>query len=110
MGQESIYHNSQDTLLYKHNKSLLNQVELCYIQNKFAIKNDYNEYKALHDFLLIDIYKTKNSEVVEFLNKKLNGCLGKGTIEVVDLKTLQLKNKELNKYYYVQPTWKKSEW
>ena len=109
-GQGNIFKNNRQTLFNKHNKSLMNQVELWYINDKFAIETEYKEEKALHEYLLKEMYKTDNCEVIDFLNKKLRGALGDENIDIVDLKTMQTKYRDINNYYYTAPVWTNTEW
>ena len=81
-GRDNIYDTNQRTLFNKHNKSLMNQVELWYINDKFAIETEYKEEKALHEYLLKEMYKTDDCEVIDFLNKKLRGALGDENIDI----------------------------
>lgn len=109
-GQDNIFKNDKQTLFKKHNKSLMNQVELWYINDKFAVKTEYKEEKALQDYLLKEMYSTKNCEVIDFLNKKLRGALGDENIDIVNLKTMQTKYRDINNYYYTAPVWTNTEW
>ena len=108
-GQHNIFENNQEYLFNKHNKSLMNQVELWYIKDKFAVKTEYKEEKALHEYLLKEMYKTDNCEVIKFLNKKLRGALGDENIDIVELNTLQTKYRDINNYYYSAATYEKVE-
>ena len=108
-GQGNIFKNNRQTLFNKHNKSLMNQVELWYINDKFAIETEYKEEKALHEYLLKEMYKTDNCEVIDFLNKKLRGALGDENIDIVNLKTMQTKYRDINNYYYSAATYEKVE-
>ena len=109
-GRDNIFKNDRQTLFNKHNKSLINQVDLWYINDKFAIKTEYREEKALQDYLLKEMYKTDNCEVIDFLNKKLRGALGDENIDIVDLKTMQTKYRDINNYYYSAANYEKVEW
>ena len=88
----------------------MNQVELWYINDKFAVKTEYKEEKALHEYLLKEMYKTNDCEVIDFLNKKLRGALGDENIDIVNLKTMQTKYRDINNYYYTAPVWTNTEW
>lgn len=109
-GQHNIFDNNQKNLFNKHNKSLMNQVELWYINDKFAVKTEYKEKKALQDYLLKEMYSTKNCEVIDFLNKKLRGALGDEDIDIVSLKTMQTKYRDINNYYYSATNYERVEW
>lgn len=69
-GQQNLFENNQENLFNKHNKCLIKQVDMWYIKEKFAIETEYDEKKALHEYLLKEMYKTDNCEVIEYLNKK----------------------------------------
>ena len=110
VGQENIFEYNKKTLFNKHNKSLINQVDLWYINDKFAIKTEYKEEKALQDYLLKEMFATKNCEIIDFLNKKLRGALGDENIDIVNLKTMQTKYRDINNYYYSAANYEKVEW
>ena len=108
-GQENIFEYDKQTLFNKHNDSLINQVDLWYINDKFTIKTEYKEEKALQDYLLKEMFATKNCETIDFLNKKLRGALGDEDIDIVNLKTMQTKYRDINNYYYSAATYEKVE-
>lgn len=68
-GQQNLFENNQENLFNKHNKCLIKQVDMWYIKEKFAIETEYDEKKALHEYLLKEMYKTDNCEVIEYLNE-----------------------------------------
>ena len=68
-GRDNIYNTNQTTLFKKHNKSLMNQVELWYIKDKFAVQTEYDGNKALYSYLLKDMLITHDCELIKFLNK-----------------------------------------
>ena len=109
-GRDNIFKNDRQTLFNKHNKSLINQVDLWYINDKFAIKTEYKEEKALQDYLLKEMFATKNCEIIDFLNKKLRDALGDENIDIVNLKTMQTKYRDINNYYYSAANYEKVEW
>lgn len=104
-GRDNIFKNDKETLFNKHNKSLIHQVDLWYISDKFAIETEYKEKKALQDYLLKEMYSTKNCEVIDFLNKKLRGALGDENIKIVKLPELETQYSDINNYYYTAPVW-----
>ena len=108
-GQDNIFSNDQQALFNKYNDSLINQVDLWYINDKFAVKTEYKEEKALKDYLLKEMFATKNCEIIDFLNKKLRGALGDENIDIVNLKTMQTKYRDINNYYYSAATYEKVE-
>jgi hypothetical protein len=109
-GKQNIFKYDQKILFKKHNESLINQVDLWYINDKFAIENDYNEEKSLYTYLMKEVYATKNCEVIDFLNKKFRGALGDENIDIVNLKTMQTKYRDINNYYYTAANYEKVEW
>lgn len=109
-GQQQIFDYNQENLLNKYNSCLMKQVDLWYINDKFAIKTEYKEEKALQHYLLKEMFTTKNCEVIDFLNKKLRGALGDENIDIVDLKTMQTKYRDINNYYYSAANYEKVEW
>ena len=50
----------------------MKQVDLWYIQDKFAIKTEYEEEKTLHDYLMVEMLKTDNCETIASLTKITN--------------------------------------
>lgn len=98
-GQNQIKQYNQETLFNKYNKELMNQVKMWYIEDKFAIKTDYDEYKTLEIFLFKELYATEDCEVKKFLRKKFRGALDKN-IKIVDLKSLQTEHRDINNYFY----------
>jgi len=109
-GQHQIYNTNRNTLFNKHNKLLMNQVDLEYLSDKFAVKTEYKETDLIHNYLLKELYETKNCEVLDFLNKKLNGALGDENIDIVNLKSMQIKYRDINNYYYTAANYEKVEW
>jgi len=110
-GQQQIKKYNREAILQQSSKDLLEQADLYYLKEKFAIKTKYDELKSLHKLLLKEALCTKNCEIKNFLDKKLRGALTDDNIEVVDLKTLQTKYRDINNYYYNEPfTWTKNDW
>lgn len=109
-GQQNIFYNNQENLFNEHNKMLMNQVDLWYMEDKFAVKTKYNKNKTLLSYLFKEVYKTDNCELIKFINKKLRGALGDENIDIVDLKTMQTKYRDINNYYYTASNYEKVEW
>lgn len=110
MGQHSIFKNDRNTLFNKHNTLLMKQVDLEYLSDKFAVKKEIKETDLIHNYLLKEVYKTDNCEVLDFLNKKLNGALGDENIDIVNLKSMQIKYRDINNYYYTSTNYEEVEW
>lgn len=110
-GKQSLEKNNREALFNKHRKSLLNQVNLWYIKDKFAIKTDFSENQALLDYLMVDTMSSTNCEIDDFINRRLLGALGDAHIDIVELKSMQIKYRAINNYYYTAPTWQPNvEW
>ena len=77
----------------------MHQLDLWYIQDKFAVKTEYKEEDIVYNYLLKEVYKTENCEVIDFLNKKLNGALTEENVDLVNLQSLQIKYRDINNYY-----------
>lgn len=99
-GQVQIKDYNQYTLLDKYQKKLECQVKDWYMQEHFAVKTNYNETEALQAYLFSDLYSTKNCELQMFISKSIRGELGCENIDIVDLKTMQVKYRDINNYYY----------
>ena len=111
-GQQQIKKYNREAILQESSKNLLEQADLYYLKEKFAIKTKYDELKTIHNFMLKETLCTKNCEIKNFLDKKLRGALTEDNIDIVDLKTLQTKYRDINNYYYYSEpfTWTKNDW
>ena len=108
-GKQNQFENNQETLFNKHNKLLMNDVDLWYINDKFAIKTEYNENTAMYNYLMKDLYQTSDCELIKFINRKLRGVLEEDDIDIVDLKTMQLKYRDINNFYYTAANYEEVE-
>ena len=106
-GQLQIEKYNQESLYDYHSDKLLRQADLYYLKEKFAVKTEYNELETLHSYLLKDILCTDSCEIVKFIDKKVRGVLEDEDIDVVDLKTMQLKHRDIINNYY---TTEQFEW
>lgn len=110
-GQQNQFENSQEALFNKHNKALLNQIDLWYINEKFAIKTEYNENKTMYNYLMKNLYQTDNCEVIKFIGKKLRGVLEDEDIIIVNLGVMQTQHSDINNYYYyTNATYEDVQW
>ena len=99
-GQVQLKKYDQESLYNYYKDKFICQGDKYFMTKKFAIKTDYNELQALHSYILQDILCDDNCEIVNFLKKKLRGALGDENIEIVDLKTLQTKYRDITNNYY----------
>ena len=101
-GQVQIKDYNALTLLDKYQKKLECQVKNWYMQEHFAVKTNYNETEALQAYLYIDLYTNSlsNCELYKFVDKGIRGALGDENINIVDLKTMQTKYRDINNYFY----------
>ena len=110
-GQVQIQKYNQESLYDYHSDKLLKQADLYYLKEKFALKTEYDELKTIHSYLLKDVLCTENCEIITFLNKKLRGALGDENIDIVDLKTMQTRYRDINNYYVNEKfSWTDNEW
>jgi hypothetical protein len=109
-GQQNIKRYDKEHLYNKYKKNLETQVIKSYIEDKFAISAGYNEDVAIYEYLLSEVYSTKNCEIIKFIDKKLKGALGNYKIKIVDLESLQLNYGDTYNYYYSEANYEKVEW
>ena len=76
-GQVQLKKYDQDSLYNYHSEKVLKQADLYYMQNKFALKTEYDELKTIHSYLLQDALCEDDCEVVNFIYKRLTGQLEK---------------------------------
>lgn len=108
-GKQNQFENNQETLFNKHNKLLMNDVDLWYINDKFAIKTEYNENIAMYNYLMKELYQTSDCELIKFLNKKLRGALGDENIKIVNLHNMETQYSDINNYYYTAANYEEVE-
>jgi hypothetical protein len=109
-GQQSLKKYDREHLYNQYKKSLKKQVDLWYIEDKFAIKTDFNENKALSSYLLSEAYSAKNCETIKFIERKIRGALGDEEVKIVDLESLQTTYGDTYNYYYSAANYEKVEW
>ena len=110
-GQQQILVLNQESLFEKFAKENLKQADLYYAEKKFKVGEGMDELKTLHAYILKDVLCEDDCEIVKFLDKKLRGALGDENLELVELKSLQPKYRDINNYYYTQPfSWEESVW
>lgn len=112
-GQIQILEINKDSLFEKFSNILLEQADLLYLKEKFAIQSEYDKSKAFHAYLMQEVLCTDDCEIITFLNKKLEG------------KDIKLRNKKeqektriseeyeqvVNNYYiYNNDVWEETEW
>ena len=51
-GQQQIKKYNREAILQESSKNLLEQADLYYLKEKFAIKTKYDELKTIHSFML----------------------------------------------------------
>ena len=84
-GKQNQFENNQETLFNKHNKMLMNQVDLWYINDKFAVKTEYNESTAMYNYLMAELYKSDDCEVIKAIERRLKGETKNSCIHIVEL-------------------------
>ena len=109
-GQVQILEINKGSLFEKFSNTLLKQADLLYLKEKFAIQSEQSQSKAFHAYLMQEVLCTYDCEIITFLNKKLRGALGDENIDIVNLKTMQTKYRDINNYYYSAANYEKVEW
>lgn len=109
-GKQQILDYDRQSIFEEHNKKLISEVKKWYIKDKFNIETNYNENEAIMSFLLKDAYSFHSCELLKFIDKKLKGILEEDSIDIVNLRTMQIKYRDINNYYYTAPTWTEESW
>lgn len=110
-GQIQIETLDQQSLYENFAQEELKQADNYYLFEKFRIGKGMNETKTLHSYLYKNMLCNDNCEITKFIDKQLRGALTDENIEVVDLKTMQTKYRDINNYYYTQPfSWENANW
>ncbi len=110
-GQIQIKTLDQESLYDSFYEEELLQANNYYLFEKFRIGKGMDETKTLHAYLYKNMLCNDNCEVVKFIDKQIRGALTDENIDVVDLKTMQTKYRDINNYYYTQPfSWEQSLW
>lgn len=110
-GQRQLDIYDQSSLYENFEKELNKETDCYYLFEKFRIGKPIDESKILHAYLYKSVLKNNNCEVVKFIHKQLVGALTDENVDVVDLKTMQIKYRDINNYYYTQPfSWYEANW
>ena len=111
MSQQQINRISAKKYLERANSTLLREADLYYLEEIFMLETKYNKDKFLHAQLYKDILCTDDCEVLNWVDKKIRGALECEDIEVVDLKSLQTKKRDITINNYYNTEWKSPlEW
>lgn len=110
-GQRQLNIYDQSSLYENFAKELNTQTDCYYLFEKFRIGKDIDESKTLHAYLYKSMLQNNNCEVAKFIDKQIRGALTDENVDVVDLKTMQTKYRDINNYYYTQPfQWENASW
>jgi hypothetical protein len=110
-GQIQIETLDQESLHTDFYNEELKQANNYYLFEKFRIGKGMDEVKTLHSYLYKNMLCNDNCEVAKFIDKQIRGALTDENVDVVDLKTMQTKYRDINNYYYTQPfEWTESTW
>ena len=112
MSQQQINRISAKKYLERANSTLLREADLYYLEEIFMLETRYNKDKFLHAQLYKDILCTDDCEVLNWVDKKIRGALECEDIEIVDLKSLQTKKRDItiNNYYNLENDWTNISW
>jgi hypothetical protein len=110
-GQRQLYDYDQESLYINFAEEELKQADSYYLFEKFRIGKGMDEAKTLHAYLYKNMLYNPNCEVAKFIDKQIRGALTDENVDVVDLKTMQTKYRDINNYYYTQPfEWDTASW
>lgn len=110
-GQIQIETLDQQSLYWQFYKEELKQADDYFLFEKFRIGDGEDKVKTLHASLYKNMLCNDNCEIVKFIGKQLRGVLTDENVDIVDLKTMQTKYRDINNYYYTQPfEWSIDSW
>lgn len=110
-GQIQIEALDQQSLYWQFYKEELKQADDYLLFEKFRVGNGADKIKTKHASLYKNMLCNDNCEIVKFIDKQLRGALTDENIDIVDLKTMQTKYRDINNYYYTQPfSWTIDSW
>ena len=110
MSQQQINRISAKKYLERANSTLLREADLYYLEEIFMLETKYNKDKFLHAQLYKDILCTDDCEVLNWVDRKIRGALKCTDIEIVDLKSLQTKKRDITINNYYNQDWSTIEW
>lgn len=110
MSQQQINRISAKTYLESANCTLLREADLYYLEDNFILETKYNRHKFLHAQLYKEALCTDDCEVLNWVDKKIRGALECEDIQVVDLKSLQTKKRDITINNYYNQYWSTIEW
>ena len=112
MSQQQINRISAKKYLEKANNTLLRESDLYYLEKHFKLSTKYNKDKFLYAQLYQEILCTDDCEILNWVDKKVRGALENEDIEIVELKSLQTKKRDItiNNYYNNEALYELVEW
>ena len=110
MSQQQINRISAKNYLEKSQETLKKQADLFYLEEHFKIDSNYNKQKFLHSQLYNEILCTDDCEVLNWADKKIRGALEDSDIQIVELKSLQTKKRDITINNYYNQDWKTIDW
>ena len=104
-GQQQTVDYNRESLIQLHDKNIMQESKTYYNDKYYKVKPVYNGDKFLHSLLLSKALCNEDCELKKFLDKRLRGALGDENIEIVSLKTMQTKYRDINNYYSESFEW-----
>lgn len=110
-GQIQIETLDQQSLYWQFYNEELKQADNYFLFEKFRIGDGADKIKTKHASLYKNMLRNDNCEINKFVYKQLRGALTDENVDIVDLKTMQTKYRDINNYYYNQPfSWETTNW
>jgi len=112
MSQQQVNRISAQKYLEQAKETLSIQADLYYLNEHFKIESNFDKDKFLYAQLYKDVLCTDDCEVLNWVDKKIRGALENEDIEVVDLKSLQTKKRDItiNNYYNLEANYEDVQW
>ena len=109
-GQIQLEEYNQNKLYNHYKDKVIDGVKKLFVKDHYNIETNISEKRNLKNYLYKELFASKECEVQDFIDKSIRGVLGDETVDIVDLKSMQYKYRDINNYYYSAANYERVEW